>query len=87
MLLQNVDTVDVAGQKHYLTTLEDVTERRRAEQSLLEANQKLSEADRRKDEYLATLSHELRNPLAPIRNSIYVLSRADAPGEARRSSV
>lgn len=33
------------------------------------------EADRRKDEFLATLSHELRNPLAPLRNSLYVLRK------------
>ena len=36
----------------------------------------LREADRRKDEFLAMLAHELRNPLAPIRNVAYVLSRA-----------
>ncbi len=33
----------------------------------------LREADRRKDEFLAMLAHELRNPLAPIRNAAYVL--------------
>jgi len=33
----------------------------------------LVEADRRKDEFLATLAHELRNPLAPIRNGLYIL--------------
>jgi PAS domain S-box-containing protein len=42
--------------------------------------QALREADRRKDEFLATLAHELRNPLAPIRNSLQILkmSRLDA---------
>jgi PAS domain S-box-containing protein len=42
--------------------------------------QALREADRRKDEFLATLAHELRNPLAPIRNSLQVLKmpRVDA---------
>ena len=35
----------------------------------------LQEADRRKDHFLATLAHELRNPLTPIRNSLYVLQR------------
>ena len=34
---------------------------------------KLEEADRRKDEFLATLAHELRNPLAPIRNSLHIM--------------
>jgi signal transduction histidine kinase/ActR/RegA family two-component response regulator len=42
---------------------------------------KLREADRRKDEFLATLAHELRNPLAPIRNSIELLRRADGNAE------
>jgi signal transduction histidine kinase/ActR/RegA family two-component response regulator len=47
----------------------DLTERRHAEDVL-------READRRKDEFLATLSHELRNPLAPIRNALEVMRRA-----------
>jgi PAS domain S-box-containing protein len=38
-----------------------------------EVEDKLREADRRKDEFLATLAHELRNPLAPIRNSLQIL--------------
>ena len=38
-----------------------------------EQAQALIEADRRKDEFLATLAHELRNPLAPIRSSLYIL--------------
>ncbi len=41
----------------------------------------LREADRRKDEFLAMLSHELRNPLAPIRNSLHIL-RLRARGDA-----
>ena len=44
----------------------DITDRKRAEQ-------KLTDANRRKDEFLATLSHELRNPLAPIRNAVQIL--------------
>jgi two-component system CheB/CheR fusion protein len=50
----------------------DVTERSRALQDL-------RESDRRKSDFLAMLSHELRNPLAPIRNALYLLRRA-APG-------
>jgi signal transduction histidine kinase len=53
----------------------DVTERRRSEREL-------READRRKDEFLAMLSHELRNPLAPIRNSLHVMKVAEGPQDA-----
>jgi PAS domain S-box-containing protein len=41
------------------------------------AEQALKEADRHKDEFLATLAHELRNPLAPISNAIQLMRRAD----------
>ena len=44
----------------------DITERKRAEEAL-------RLADRRKDEFLAMLAHELRNPLAPIRNAVQLL--------------
>src|SRR5262249_28207547 len=40
------------------------------------------EADRRKDEFLATLAHELRNPLAPIRNGLQVMRLARNDGDA-----
>ncbi|MEP6609778.1 MAG: PAS domain S-box protein, partial [Burkholderiaceae bacterium] len=41
-----------------------------------EANRALQQADRRKDEFLATLGHELRNPLAPLRNGLQVMRLA-----------
>ena len=44
----------------------------------------LRDADRRKDEFLATLAHELRNPLAPIRNSLHLLRVAGARASAER---
>ena len=47
--------------------------RRSAEAELQKLNAQLSAADRRKDEFLATLSHELRNPLAPMRSALDVL--------------
>jgi len=47
--------------------------RRSAEAELKKLNAQLSVADRRKDEFLATLSHELRNPLAPMRSALDVL--------------
>ncbi len=54
------------------------------ERALQESEQSLREEDRRKDEFLAMLSHELRNPLAPIRSAIYILERATPGGERAR---
>jgi len=53
----------------------DIDAQRRAEEALLEA-------DRRKDEFIAVLAHELRNPLAPVRNAVEILKLA-APPEPR----
>ena len=58
-------------------TIRDVTELKRAIQAL-------READRRKDDYLAMLSHELRNPLAPIRSAVFLLERADPASDGAR---
>ncbi|MGA7743260.1 MAG: response regulator [Polyangia bacterium] len=59
----------------------------RQKQLLIEANAQLVEADRRKNEFLAVLSHELRNPLAPIKNSLYILDRAAPGGEQARRAL
>ncbi|WP_242333629.1 MULTISPECIES: ATP-binding protein [Anaeromyxobacter] len=53
----------------------------RAEQELRRSNALLRETDRRKDEFLGVLSHELRNPLAPIRNALSLLARVDPCGD------
>ena len=50
----------------------DITERRRAVAAL-------QDADRRKDEFLATLAHELRNPLAPIKSGLHILGSGADP--------
>ena len=52
----------------------DITEQKQAEEAL-------READRRKDEFLAILSHELRNPLAPIKASLHLLNRVSPYSE------
>ena len=57
----------------------DVTERKRDEEMLRLQAAELAEADRRKDEFLAMLAHELRNPLAPIRNSLQYLQLKGPP--------
>lgn len=53
----------------------DITRRKLTEASLAESQANLQEANRRKDEFLATLAHELRNPLAPLRNSLTLMRR------------
>lgn len=65
--------------------LRDMTERKRAELQLQEQAAALKEAAHHKDVFLATLSHELRNPLAPIRNGLQLLQLTREP-EAREEA-
>lgn len=58
----------------------DITERKRTEQLLRDSEARLREASRHKDEFLAMLAHELRNPLAPIRTGLELVRLAgDTP--------
>jgi signal transduction histidine kinase/ActR/RegA family two-component response regulator len=66
-IYHNAGLVEHAGHRHVVGISLDVTPRRSAEEALKEVNQ-------RKDEFLAMLAHELRNPLAPIRNAAQLLS-------------
>jgi PAS domain S-box-containing protein len=63
---------DVCAPPVFLGVMMDITERKKMEEALLDA-------DRRKDEFLATLAHELRNPLAPIYNGLALLRRSALP--------
>ncbi len=60
----------------------DVSVQVLARKALEDSRALLEEADRRKDEFLATLAHELRNPLAPIRSSLHLLRLATQGGAA-----
>ncbi|MES2960156.1 MAG: ATP-binding protein [Pseudomonadota bacterium] len=62
----------------------DVTRRKQVEQELQASEERLRDADQRKDEFLATLAHELRNPLAPIRNAAHLLAMAAQEGVVPR---
>jgi PAS domain S-box-containing protein len=73
--------------------LVDITERKRTEQELRhlerelrEKVEALAEADRRKNEFLATLAHELRNPLAPLRHGLQLLRLAEDDPVIRRQA-
>jgi PAS domain S-box-containing protein len=63
-----------------ISTFVDITERKLAEAAL-------KEDDRRKDVFLATLAHELRNPLAPLRSSLEVLKRAGSDPQRVEASL
>jgi signal transduction histidine kinase len=77
-LSRAVPLVDDAGQVlEWFGTATDITERRRVEEELRRTS-------RQKDEFLATLAHELRNPLAPVRNATRLLAAADVE-PARRA--
>jgi PAS domain S-box-containing protein len=67
------DRGDIIG---LATVTRDISEQKRAEDELRRIAADLSEADHRKSEFLATLAHELRNPLAPIRTGIDLLRMA-----------
>ena len=54
----------------------DQTARKRAEDELRAVASELSEMDKRKSDFLATLAHELRNPLAPLRNGLQIMRMA-----------
>ncbi len=60
----------------FMKVMRDQTDRKRLEDELRKIAADLSEADRRKTEFLATLGHELRNPLAPIRTGLEVMRLA-----------
>ena len=65
--------------------IEMVRLRRTVEEALYESERQLREADARKDEFLALLAHELRNPLAPIRTGLELIRLSgDAPETVRR---
>ena len=78
----------------FAVVFSDVTERKLAEKMALEGEKRaheaaevLREADRNKNQFLAMLSHELRNPLAPITNSLYILDHAAPGGEQARRAL
>ena len=70
---------------HFGGVAVDVTEQNAHEQSLRDLNERLQQQDRRKDEFLATLAHELRNPLAPVRTGLEILKISADPAQIART--
>ena len=88
--VESVETVraNAQGETEWVVgTNLDVTERKTAEMQLRQLAADLSEADRQKDEFLATLAHELRNPLAPLRNGLELMKQAGEQAAVERARV
>jgi PAS domain S-box-containing protein len=75
------------GEPMILLAIEDLTEQNRRERELEEGQIFLREIDHRKNDFLAVLSHELRNPLAPIRNSLFLLRRGAPQRELAQEAL
>ncbi len=73
----------------FAVSFADISERKRIEEERTNAEIRLRQASRRKDEFLGMLSHELRNPLAPITNSLFILELTEptSPQALRARSV
>ena len=77
----------IGGEEHrrIACLFRDVTMQHQAQQRALQMAAELSETDRRRTEFLATLAHELRNPLAPLRNGLDLLETiGEVPADAAR---
>lgn len=68
-----VSEFHLGGRRYFTGIVRDITERKRLEEELLQRAEELAAADKRKDEFLAMLAHELRNPLAPIVNALEIM--------------
>ena len=88
MAYKVIALVDATGAPAaFATVSQDISERRHMENSLRQFADDLAAADRQKNEFLATLAHELRNPLAPLGNMLEVLKRADGDAKTRARAV
>jgi PAS domain S-box-containing protein len=74
-----VSAFHIGNRRYFTGIVRDITERKRLQDELQQRLHDLADADRQKNEFLAMLSHELRNPLAPMRNALYLLKNVRQP--------
>jgi PAS domain S-box-containing protein len=82
-LLTNCEVITYGGVAAVLTVSLDITERKQVEAQRLARGEEAEAANRAKDEFLAMLGHELRNPLGTITNAVAVLERLPADESVR----
>jgi PAS domain S-box-containing protein len=84
-----ISVIRVAGTDPPVLTAftRDITQRRRTERELHETARRLTHANELQSHFLAMLSHELRNPLAPIRNGVSILQMTRAPGDRSAATL
>lgn len=76
-----VTTFPLGNRRLFTSIVQDITERKGMGEELRQRMEQLRDADRRKNEFLAMLAHELRNPLAPVHNAVQLL-RKNCPEDA-----
>jgi two-component system CheB/CheR fusion protein len=81
-----VSTFHIGQSRFFTGIVRDITERKQLEDELRHRLADLAEADRQKNEFLAMLAHELRNPLAPMRNALHLMKMPGADDNTVRTS-
>ena len=81
-----VITFELDKRRFFTGFVRDISREKENEKRVYGLLTELREADRKKDEFLVTLAHELRNPLAPLRNMLEIMKRADGNGDLPRQA-
>ena len=79
--------INLGGEKHFLSLIQNITERKQQEEELLKAKEKAEESDRLKTAFLHNISHEIRTPMNAIVGFSGLLGMTDLPGDTRQSYI
>jgi len=81
-----ISAFHIGARPHFTGIVRDIAERKQLEGELRRRLDDLAEADRQKNEFLAMLAHELRNPLAPMRNALHIMKMPGADAGTVKTS-